>query len=110
MRKLIYGTQNRKSRKRSQAYGSRDGGGGDIIQGAHQPALPDRRGDLLEGGGRRGGSGQARLLSGRLHGAADLGEILRRPVINNPHSIHKQTKGVGFKNQNYLKSKVKLKS
>ena len=73
-----------------QTYGSGDGGGGDVIQGAHQPALPDRRSDLLEGGGRRGGSGQARLLSGRLHGAADFGEIFRRPIIDDPHRLHKR--------------------
>jgi hypothetical protein len=68
-----------------QTYGSGDGGGGDVIQGAHQPALPDRSRDLLEGGGRRGGSGQARLLSGRLHGAPDFREIFRGLVIHYAH-------------------------
>ena len=32
MRKLLYGTQ--KNKKKSQAYGIRDGGGGDIVEGA----------------------------------------------------------------------------
>ena len=32
MRKLLYGTQ--KNTKKSQAYGIRDGGGGDIVEGA----------------------------------------------------------------------------
>jgi len=68
-----------------QTYGSGDGGGGDVIQGAHQPALPDRSRDLLEGGGRRGGSGQARLLSGRLHGAPDFREIFRSLVVHDTH-------------------------
>ena len=31
MRKLLYGTQ---KKKKSQAYGIRDGGGGDIVEGA----------------------------------------------------------------------------
>jgi hypothetical protein len=89
-----------------QTYGGRDGSGRNIIEGPNQPAFADSRGNLLEGGGRRGGRRQAGLLSGRLHGTADLGEILRRPVINNPHSNHKK-KRVVFKNQNYLKNKVK---
>ena len=91
-----------------QTYGSGDGGGGDIIQGAHQPALPDRSRDLLEGGGRRGGSGQARLLSGRLYGTADLREILRGLVVHYTHHEGERKMFV-CKNQNYLESKVKLK-
>jgi len=105
MRKLLYGTQ--KNRKRSQAYGSRDGGGGDIIQGAHQPALPDRRGDLLEGGGHRGGDRQTRLLPRRRHGTPDLFQVLSGPIVNDPHrKIKKQPVGT---NQDYLKNNVKLK-
>ena len=91
-----------------QTYGSGDSGSGDIVERPDQAALPDRRGDLLEGGGRRGGSGQARLLSGRLYGAADLREILRGLVVHYTHH-EGERKMLVCKNQNYLESKVKLK-
>ena len=68
-----------------QTYGSGDSGSGDVVERPDQAALPDRRGDLLEGGGRRGGSGQARLLSGRLHGAPDFREIFRSLVVHDTH-------------------------
>ena len=88
-----------------QTYGSGDGGGGDVIQGAHQPALPDRSRDLLEGGGRRGGSGQARLLSGRLHGAPDFREIFRSLVVHDTHG--RERKWSRTKIKIIWKSKVK---
>jgi hypothetical protein len=84
MRTLPYGTQ--KNKIKTQAYGSGDGGGSNIVQGAHLPALPDRRRDLLEGGGRRGGDRQARLLSRRLHGAPDLRKVFTSAVIHYTHS------------------------
>ena len=84
-----------------QTYGSGDGGGGDVIQGAHQPALPDRSRDLLEGGGRRGGSGQARLLSGRLHGAPDFREVFCSLIVHDTHG--RERKWSRNQNQNYLK-------
>ena len=68
-----------------QTYGSGDGGGSDIIQSAHQPALPDRSRDLLEGGGRRGGRWQACLLPRGGHGAPDLREIFCGLVIHYAH-------------------------
>ena len=68
-----------------QTYGGGDGSSGNVVERPDQAALPDRRRDLLEGGGRRGGSGQARLLSGRLHGAPDFREIFRGLVIHYAH-------------------------
>jgi len=89
-----------------QTYGSGDGGGGDIIQGAHQPALPDRSRDLLEGGGRRGGSGQARLLSGRLHGAPDFREVFRSLVVHDTHG--RKWSRTKSKLSEKVKSKLKI--
>ena len=86
-----------------QTYGSGDGGGGDVVQGAHQPALPDRSRDLLEGGGRRGGSGQARLLSGRLHGAPDFREVFCSLIVHDTHGRK------GSRTKSKLSEKVKSK-
>ena len=68
-----------------QTYGGGDGGSGNVVERPDQAALPDRRRDLLEGGGRRGGRGQARFLPRRLHGAPDLLKILAGSVVDNPH-------------------------
>ncbi len=93
-----------------QAYGSGDGGGSNVVQGAHQPALPDRCGDLLEGGGRCGGDRQPRFLPGRLHGAPDLWEVLAGPIVHYTHHEGDRKNILVCKNQNYLKNKVKLKN
>ena len=69
-----------------QTYGGRDGSGRNIIEGPNQPALADSRGNLLEGGGRRGGGGQARLLSRRLHSAPNFGKIFAGAIIHYTHS------------------------
>ena len=104
MRTLPYGTQKNKN---SQAYGSGDGGGSNIVQGAHQPALPDCRRNLLEGRGRRGGDRQARFFPGCRHRPLYLSEILAGAVIHDTHDGERKCSGV--QNQNYLKNKVNLK-
>ena len=68
-----------------QTYGGGDSGSGDVVERPDQAALPDRRRDLLEGGGRRGGRWQARLLPRSGHGAPDLLEIFRGPVVHYTH-------------------------
>jgi hypothetical protein len=97
MRTLPYGTQ---KNKKSQAYGSGDGGGGNIVQGAHQPAFPNRRRNLFEGRGCRAGRWKARFFSRRVHRPLNLCQIFSGAIIDDPHP---------GKNQNYLKNKVKLK-
>ena len=90
-----------------QTYGSGDSGSGDVVERPDQAALPDRRCDLLEGGGRRGGRWQACLLPRGGHGAPDLREIFCGLVIHYAHGGKK--KAFACKNQNYLESKDKLK-
>ena len=92
-----------------QTYGSGDSGSGDVVERPDQAALPDRRGDLLEGGGRRGGSWQACLLPRGGHGAPDLREILRGLVVHYTHHEGERKMFV-CKNQNYLKNKAEIKN
>jgi hypothetical protein len=90
-----------------QTYGGGDGGSGNAVERPDQAALPDRRRDLLEGGGHRGGDRQTRLLPRRRHGTPDLFQVLSGPIVNDPHrKIKKQPVGT---NQDYLKNNVKLK-
>ena len=91
-----------------QTYGSGNSGSGDVVERPDQAALPDRRCDLLEGGGRCGGRWQACLLPRGGHGAPDLREILRGLVVHYTHH-EGERKMLVCKNQNYLESKVKLK-
>ena len=68
-----------------QTYGSGDSGSGDVVERPDQAALPDRRCDLFEGGGRRGGRWQACLLPRGGHGAPDLRKIFSGLVIHYAH-------------------------
>ena len=92
-----------------QTYGGGDSSSGDVVERPDQAALPDRRGDLLEGGGRRGGSWQACLLPRGGHGAPDLREILRGLVVHYTHHEGERKMFV-CKNQNYLKNKAEIKN
>ncbi len=90
-----------------QAYRGGDGGSGDVVERPDQAALPDFRRNLLKGGGRRGGRGQARFLPRRFHGAPNLLEIFTGPVVDNPHRDAGRKNMLVCKNQNYLKNRVK---
>ena len=89
-----------------QTYGSGDSGSGDVVERPDQAALPDRRGDLLEGGGRRGGSWQACLLPRGGHGAPDLREVLRGLII---HYTHHEGEREGSRTKSKLSEKIKSK-
>ena len=68
-----------------QTYGGGDGSSGNVVERPDQAALPDRRRDLLEGGGRRGGRWQACLLPRGGHGAPNLRKIFCGLVIHYAH-------------------------
>ncbi len=107
MRTLPYGTQKDKN---SQAYGSGDGGGSNIVQGAHQPALPDCRRNFFKGGaavveGGRPASSLDASMARRISSRYSL-------VLSSTIPIEKPEEekcSCMLKNQNYLKNKVKLK-
>jgi hypothetical protein len=90
-----------------QTYGSGNGGSSDVVERPDQAALPDRRRDLLEGGGCRGGRWQARLLPRCRHGAPDFLKVFSGTIVNDPHRENR--KNVRAKFLIYLKNKVKLK-
>ncbi len=81
-----------------QTYGGGDGGSGNVVERPDQAALRDRHRDLLEGGGRRGGDRQARLLPRRRHGAPDFFEVFSGTIVNDPHRENR--KNVRAQNSN----------
>ena len=93
-----------------QTYGGGDSGSGNVVERPDQAALPDRRRDLLEGGGRRGGRWQARLLPRRSHGAPDFLEVFSGPIVHYTHHEGDSKNVLVCKNQDYLKNKVKFKN